>query len=65
MVAPEDFERAQDTIEEYLMDLEPDLRTAKEMFGKGKCPACGASFRPDARDCPDCGLPLIVIGEED
>ena len=65
MVAPEDLERAQETIEEYLMDLDPDLRTAREMFGKGKCPACGSSIKPDDRDCPDCGLPLLIVGEED
>lgn len=64
-VAPEDHERAQEAIEEYLMDLEPDLRTARDMFWKGKCPACGASINPDDRDCPDCALPLIIIGEQD
>ena len=64
-VSPEDLERSQETIEEYLMELDPDLRTAREMFGKGKCPACGSSIGPDDRDCPDCGLPLIIVGEED
>jgi len=64
-VAPEDLERAQAAIEEYLMELDPDLRTAKEMFGQGKCPACGSPIGPDDRVCGDCGLPLIIIGEED
>ncbi|MDP2157046.1 MAG: hypothetical protein Q8K68_04995 [Nitrospirota bacterium] len=64
-VSPEDLERSQQTIEEYLMELDPDLRLVKEMLGKGKCPACGASIGHDARECPDCGLPLIIIGEED
>lgn len=64
-VSPEDLERSQETIEEYLMELDPDLRSAKEMFGKGQCPACGSSIGPDARECPDCGLLLIIAGDED
>jgi len=64
-VSSSDLERAQETIEEYLMDLEPDLRTAKEMFGQGKCPACGSSVGSDNRACPDCGLPLIIVTEEE
>jgi hypothetical protein len=64
-VAPGDLEMARETLEEYLMVLEPDLRIAKAMFGQGKCPACGSSISPDARECADCGLPLIITGEED
>ena len=64
VVSSEDLERAQDAIEEYLMDLEPDLRIARERFGKGKCPACGSPVGPDDRECKDCGLPLIIIEEE-
>lgn len=63
-VAPEDLERAQQSIEEYLMELDPDLKIVKEMLGKGKCPACGASIGNDDRECPDCGLPLIIVEEE-
>lgn len=65
MVSPDNFERSSHAIEEYLMELEPDLRIAKEMFGKGKCPACGASIGNIIRECPDCGLPLIIIEEEE
>ncbi|MBI5075729.1 MAG: hypothetical protein HZB62_11280 [Nitrospirae bacterium] len=64
-VSLEDLERSQQTIEEYLMELDPDLRIAKEMFGKGKCPACGSPIGHDSRECQDCGLPLIIVGEED
>ena len=64
-VSPQDLERSQKAIEEYLMELDPDLRMVKEMLGKGKCPACGSSIGRDARECQDCGLPLIIVGEEE
>ena len=60
-VSPQDLERSQKAIEEYLMELDPDLRMVKEMLGKGKCPACGSSIGRDARECEDCGLPLIIF----
>jgi len=60
-VSPQDLERSQKAIEEYLMELDPDLRMVKEMLGKGKCPACGSSIGRDARECQDCGLPLIIF----
>jgi len=60
-VSPQDLERSQKAIEEYLMELDPDLRMVKEMLGKGKCPACGSSIGRDARECQDCGLPLIIV----
>jgi len=63
-VSPEDIEKAQETIEEYLMELDPDLRTAREMFGQGKCPACGSPVGTDERECRDCGLPLFIVEEE-
>lgn len=63
-VSPEDLERAQESIEEYLMELDPEFRTSKELIGQGKCPACGSPVGTDARDCPDCGLPLLIVEED-
>jgi peptidyl-tRNA hydrolase len=63
-VSPEDLERAQGSIDEYLMELDPEFRTAKELIGEGKCPACGTSVGTDARDCPDCGLPLLIVEDD-
>ena len=64
-VSPGDFERAQESIEEYLMELDPELRTSRELIREGKCPACGSPAGADDRDCPDCGLPLLIVDEED
>lgn len=64
-VSTADSERAQETIEEYFMELDPELRTSREWIGEGKCPACGSPVGTDALDCPDCGLPLLIIGDED
>lgn len=63
-VSPEDYERAQGTIEDYLMELDPDLRISRELIGEGRCPACGSPAGPDARDCTDCGLPLMIVEED-
>ena len=61
MVLSEDLERAQESIEEYLMELDPEFRTSKELINEGKCPACGSTAGMDRTECPDCGLPLIII----
>jgi len=64
VVAPEDSERAQERIEEYFMEVHPEIRASRELVREGKCPACGSPVGADARDCPDCGLPLVIIEEE-
>jgi rRNA maturation endonuclease Nob1 len=64
VVSPDDLERARKRIEEHLMEINPDLLISQELFGKNKCPACGAIFVRDARECADCGLPLVVIEED-
>ncbi|MBA4373916.1 MAG: hypothetical protein C0402_13790 [Thermodesulfovibrio sp.] len=63
-VSPEDLEKAQESIEEYLMELDPEFRIAKDLIGEGKCPACGSPVGSEVRDCPDCGLPLLIVEED-
>lgn len=64
MVSPDDLERAQQRIEEYFMEINPELGTANELIKEGKCPACGFPVAPDARECSECGLSLFIIEEE-
>jgi hypothetical protein len=64
VIAPEDFERAEERIEEYFMEMHPELRASRELAGEGKCPACGFSVGASDRECPDCGLTLVIIEED-
>ena len=64
VVAAEDFERAQERIEEYFRELHPELRDSHELAKQGKCPACGSTVGADDNECSDCGLMLVVIEEE-
>jgi hypothetical protein len=65
VVSSGDRERAQERIEEYLMEINPELRASNELLRQGKCPACGSPVGTDARECPDCGLPLLIVEEEE
>ena len=64
VVSPEDLERAQESIEEYFMKVDPELRASSELIREGKCPACGSPVGTGERECPDCGLPLLIVVEE-
>ncbi len=64
VVSSVDAERARERIEEYFMEMHPEMRASKELVSEGKCPACGSPVVPDARECPDCGLPLVIIEED-
>jgi len=64
MVSSEDLERAQECIEEYLIEVSPEFRASKELINEGRCPACGSPVATDVQECPDCGLPLLIIDEE-
>ncbi len=64
VVSPADRERAQQRVEEYFMEVNPELRESNELLKEGKCPACGSPVGPEARECPDCGLQLLIVEEE-
>ena len=62
LVAEKDVQTAHDYIEEYYMTVHPELRESQEWADQDKCPACGHDVGKDARECPDCGLLLIIEG---
>jgi uncharacterized OB-fold protein len=64
VVSPGDAERAQERIEEYFMEMHPEIRTSRELASEGRCPACGSPVGAGDRECPDCGLALVIIEEE-
>ncbi len=64
IVSKEDVERAKERIEEYFMEMHPEIRASNELASQGKCPACGSPVIAGANDCPDCGLKLVIIEEE-
>lgn len=65
VVSSDDLERAQERIEEYFMEVNPELRASNELLREGKCPVCGSPVGTGERECPDCGLPLLIVEEEE
>jgi hypothetical protein len=64
MVSAEDLERARERVEEYYMEIHPELRAANELISQGKCPACGSPVAAGDKECSDCGLTLVIIEGE-
>jgi len=61
LIVPED--QAQNgllVIENYFIELHPELQKSKDLEKQGKCPACGFDNGHHAAICADCGLQLIV-----
>jgi hypothetical protein len=65
IVSKKDLERAQERIEEYFIEMHPEIRASNELVSQGKCPACGSPVGAGAKECTDCGLTLVIIEEED
>ena len=64
LVTAENAAVAHERIEEYCMEIHPEIKDSQELISQGKCPACGCSVGADAADCPDCGLTLMIVVEE-
>ena len=64
LVTSENAAVAHDRIEEYCMEMHPEIKDSHELISQGKCPACGCSVDAEAVDCPDCGLTLMVVVDE-
>jgi len=60
MVARENVQDALAHIDEHYMITHPELRVSKEWADQDRCPACGHHVGKDAKECPDCGLLLII-----
>jgi hypothetical protein len=64
IVSKEDLERAQECVAEYYREIHPELRASHELVSQGRCPACGSPVGAGDNECPDCGLALVIMGEE-
>jgi hypothetical protein len=62
LVAKKDVQAALASIEEYYMELHPEIKESQEWADQGRCPACGHHVGTDARECSNCGLRLIIEG---
>ncbi len=65
IVSAGDFERAQERVTEYYMEIHPELRASLELAGRGKCPACASPVGPADNQCADCGLMLVIVEDDD
>lgn len=65
LVSSQNVEEANERIEEYCMEVHPEIKASKELISQGKCPACSCPVGSDAVECPDCGLTLLIIEEGD
>jgi len=65
IVSKEDLEKAEERVAEYYRKIHPELQASHELTSQGKCPACGSPVDANDTECSDCGLMLVIIGEEE
>lgn len=63
IVSAKNREKAVERIDEYYMELHPEIRASNELADQGKCPACASPVSANATECPDCGLILVIVEE--
>ncbi|UCG79113.1 MAG: hypothetical protein JSV21_04600 [Nitrospirota bacterium] len=63
VVSREDAEKANESVEEYLRKVHPELQESHDLTSLGKCPACGSSVGSSDVECSDCGLTLMIVEE--
>jgi hypothetical protein len=63
LVSAQNVEKANERIEEYCLEIHPEIKASEELISQGKCPACGCPVGSDVVECPDCGLTLLIIEE--
>ena len=64
IVPKEEAESAANCVNEYNHKVYPELKESEELAAHGKCPACGFDTGADAKECPDCGLLLVIESQE-
>ncbi len=64
LVSSQYCEKAKERIEQYCMEIHPEIKASNELISQGKCPACSFPVESDTVECPDCGLILLVVEEE-
>lgn len=61
LVSSKDADAASDRIEEYCRKVHPEIASSEKMLSQGKCPACSSPVSAGSRECPECGLTLLII----
>jgi len=59
LVLAKDSQAALQCLDEYYMELHPEMKETQEWMDQGKCPACGFDVGEKDKECSDCGLTLL------
>ncbi|MFQ5328621.1 MAG: hypothetical protein ACE5D4_01370 [Thermodesulfobacteriota bacterium] len=65
IVPEEEVLSAAQALKDYNYEIYPELKESEELAAQGKCPACGCDVGANAKECSDCGLILLIEGQEE